>query len=112
MQSISTFRSLFEKFLKFTCLYKHAKSADPMNKEELAERLKKENVPSDWYSLNGGLPSEAYCLDYNNNQWETYYSERGKKDPLKSFDNEAEACTFLYHTITDMLKAMKIKTTP
>lgn len=33
-----------------------------MNKQELEQRLIKENIPKDAYYLNGGYPNESYCL--------------------------------------------------
>lgn len=63
-----------------------------MNKEELRESLKRSSVPEDAYSLEGGLPNEAYCLDNENSTWIVYYSERGSRTSLKSFESEDEAC--------------------
>ena len=52
-------------------------------------------VPEDMYSLTGGLPSETYCIDCNHDCWEVFYSERGNKNEITRFDNEAEACAEL-----------------
>lgn len=67
-----------------------------MNKSELKERLERENVKQSAYSLEGGLPSEAFVLNQNGNQWEVYYSERGNKSGLKIFDSENDACDEFY----------------
>lgn len=78
-----------------------------MNKKVLKGKLLKENIPEDLYSLEGGLPNEAYCLNQNRDIWEVYYSERGKKTELKTFTSEDEACVYFYHFLTEMMKDLK-----
>ena len=56
--------------------------------------LQELNIPRDAYSLQGGFPNEAFCIGVVNGKWETYYSERGNKTGLKSFENENEACEY------------------
>ena len=63
-----------------------------MNKTQLEDALKNSSTPSDAYSLEGGLPNEAYCLDKEDGKWIVYYSERGSRTSLKSFDSEEDAC--------------------
>ncbi len=72
-----------------------------MTKKELEQKLIKEKVARDLYSLDGGFPNEAYCLnhDHNRNIWEVYYSERGQKTGLKSFNKEEEACEYFYSLV-------------
>jgi len=65
-----------------------------MDTKELNNKLKKLSIPSDAYSTIGGLPNEAFCIGNNEGKWETYYSERGNKTGLKSFDSEEEACEY------------------
>ena len=67
-----------------------------MTKQELLEKLIKKNVPKDLYSLDGGLPNEAYCLEKTDDGWQTYYSERGCKTGVKKFSNESDACDDFY----------------
>ncbi|NLK94016.1 MAG: hypothetical protein GX275_02330 [Clostridiales bacterium] len=67
-----------------------------MNKEKLKEILIRENIPNDAYSLEGGFPNEAYCLNIENGKWQVYYSERGQKSNLKEYYSEEEACEELY----------------
>ena len=55
-----------------------------------------ENIRPDLYSLNGGFPNEAYCIDNLGDAWEVYYSERGSKMGLKKFNDESDACEYLY----------------
>ncbi len=70
-----------------------------MNISRLREMLCKNNVPSDLYSLEGGFPNEAYCINVNGNVWEVYYSERGQKSHCVEFDNELDACDYLLKEI-------------
>ena len=67
-----------------------------MNKTELQDKLRQANVDPTAYPLDGGLPNEAYCLNESSGRWEVYYSERGSTTGLKTFDNEDDACDYLY----------------
>lgn len=61
-----------------------------MSIEELKELLIQKNVPLHLYSLEGGLPSESYCIEKIKNKWHLYYSERGVKETINYYDNEDE----------------------
>lgn len=61
-----------------------------MSIKELKELLILKNVPQDLYSLEGGLPSESYCIEKTGGKWHLYYSERGVKETINYFDNEDE----------------------
>lgn len=50
-----------------------------MNIQELENILRLNKVPKELYSLKGGLPSEAFCIEKENDRWHVYYSERGGK---------------------------------
>ena len=64
-----------------------------MNINELKDKLQERKISSSEYSLNGGLPSEAFCLEHvSKTEWRTYYSERGTRVAIKSFVSEEEAC--------------------
>lgn len=67
-----------------------------MKLQELQEKLKNENIRQDAYSIGGGLPNEAYCLNEVEGKWEIYYSERGEKTGLKIFEDEESACNYFY----------------
>lgn len=75
-----------------------------MKKNELERKLKSESIPEQFYSLKGGLPNEALCLNQENGKWEVYYSERGIKTGLKTFESEDDACDFFYEDLTGVLK--------
>lgn len=63
-----------------------------MKVSELLAYLESKHVPADSFSLNGGMPNEAYCIDREGGQWAVYYSERGLRTGLISFSSEEEAC--------------------
>lgn len=75
-----------------------------MTKNDLLDKLVKMKIPMDVYSLNGGFPNEAYCLNHIGDVYEVYYSERGQKSELKSFGTESEACKYLFESIIIMMK--------
>jgi hypothetical protein len=78
-----------------------------MNKKQLEEILKRENIPEDLYSLDGGLWEDRYCLsEIMKGLWEVYYCERGEKVNEKSFLSEEEACEYLYNWIKKVMKIM------
>ena len=77
-----------------------------MKKQQLEQRLSNKNIPIHFYSLKGGLPNEALCLNENNGKWEVYYSERGIKTGLKTFQSEEDACDYFYDDLLGSLKDM------
>lgn len=66
-----------------------------MNKHELRARLIALNVLESAYCLDGGLPSESYTLAQHGSRWLVYYSERGQRSSLVTFDDESLACLHL-----------------
>lgn len=79
-----------------------------MKKNELERKLVAENINPYSYSLEGGLPNEAFCLGKYGESWEVYYSEKGSKTSLKTFMTEDEACDYLYNWIINTMKSMGI----
>ena len=73
---------------------------EPMTLFELEIKLANSDVPNDGYSLTGGLPSEAYCIEASEGKWYVYYSERGCRTGLKIFDTEKEACEYFFRWVT------------
>lgn len=74
-----------------------------MTKTELKTKLEQADVYAEAYSLDGGLPNERYVLSQGvNGRWDVYYSERGQKSGLRSFDSESAACQFFFdHVLKD-----------
>jgi len=68
-----------------------------MNLAELAAKLTHSSLPEDAYCLTGGFPNEAYCIEQGSNgKWHCYYSERGLRTGLTTFDTEEEACEYFF----------------
>jgi len=72
-----------------------------MNKNTLLNELENKLIPKDLYDLSGGLPNEAYCLNQNNGVWEVYYSEKGVKSGLRTFNIESDACDYFYDVVAN-----------
>lgn len=72
-----------------------------MNKEKLRSTLLNKGISRSYYSLEGGLPNEKFCLDCENGKWIVYYSERGIRTGIRYFDSEDEGCDYLLHAIED-----------
>lgn len=72
-----------------------------MTVTDLEAKLRAHNIPKYAYSLKGGLPNEAYCLESLPNKWAVYYSERGSKTSLKEFATENEACEYFLQLMSD-----------
>lgn len=68
-----------------------------MKKEELQSALKQMGVPSMLYNLDGeGRTDERFCLEFIDNEWRVYFSERGIKTTNERFASEEAACQFIY----------------
>ncbi len=73
-----------------------------MNKESLRSALVMAKVDPRDYSLDGGLPNDAFCLDtWPEGRWTVYYSERGSRFEVRVFDDESAACRHLLHLLQD-----------
>lgn len=57
--------------------------------------LNAEDVDNAAYSLDGGMPSEAYVLEGRGDHWAVFYSERGLRIGETVFEAEDEACSYL-----------------
>lgn len=77
-----------------------------MNLLQLKLKLKETSIPTDSYSLKGGLPNEVFCISNENVKWELYYSERGNKTALKTFTSEKEASDYFLTWIKRNFKIM------
>ncbi|EAB1775885.1 TPA: hypothetical protein ACIUI8_004605 [Salmonella enterica subsp. enterica serovar Wangata] len=70
-----------------------------MKKNEVKVLLEKGKISKSIYSLDGGLPNEKLCIDFEHNRWIVYYSERGINTGIVEFLNESDACDYLYNQI-------------
>lgn len=75
-----------------------------MSIKELKELLIMKNDPLNLYSLEGGLPSESYCIEKIEDKWHLYYSERGRKDTINYYDNEDEIADAFLSEIDKYIK--------
>lgn len=66
-----------------------------MNLAQLRSYLEANQVRRDAYSLVGGQPSEAYCIETLPDGYSVYYSEHGARTSMQRFNTEAEACARL-----------------
>lgn len=71
-----------------------------MNRQDLDRKLRLLGIRPEAYSLDGGVPSEAYVLSFDGRRWSVYYSERGQASGIKWFDTEAEACEHMFGLVT------------
>ena len=75
-----------------------------MTRKELLILLEKEHIPKHYYSLEGGLPNDALCLNKINSSWVVYYSEMGEKYNEIGFPSEESACEYFYNKLKDMIE--------
>jgi len=60
-------------------------------------------IPSHWFLIGDkGITDNKTVLRFIDNKWAVYYSQRGDKYNLKTFENEDEACK-------ELLLRMKFK---
>jgi len=63
-----------------------------MKKSELIGILNKIGIPAIYYNIDGkGKRDQKMCIEYYNDKWNVFYSERGIKFDEVSFDNEEQA---------------------
>ncbi|KPC79519.1 MULTISPECIES: hypothetical protein [Streptomyces] len=77
-----------------------------MNRTELTERLRREGVPDALYDIPGvhGVPVQLdayYVLRPEGSAWPVLMRQRGQDSVIARFGTEAEACLYLYDTLTD-----------
>lgn len=77
-----------------------------MNRKDLESLLVVNKVPKDLYSLNGGTPSETYCIEKRRGKYKVYYSERGEKSYIGIFETEQEACLCLLNEIKKIVSVL------
>ena len=64
-----------------------------MNIKLLSDELLKEEIPKNWYMLTDkGISDMRTCIRLIDGKWSVYFSERGGKFMIKTFDTESEAC--------------------
>ena len=71
-----------------------------MDREELRQRLDEAGVRPESYHLYGDHKPERYVLLEQGQLWSVFYSERGLETGRRTFDNESEACGYLFGLLT------------
>jgi hypothetical protein len=67
-----------------------------MNSSDLLNELHKLGIPSRWFLIGDkGNTDNKTVLRLIDNKWAVYYSQRGGKYELKTFETEDEACNEL-----------------
>ena len=73
-----------------------------VNITELKKILKKAKIPTEYYNLDEeGRDDERLCLKKEKSKWVVYYLERGVRTTEQIFDNEEDACDYIFETLTD-----------
>ena len=70
-----------------------------MDIRNLADLLHENDIRPDAYDLKGEDGNETYVLKKEYTGWDVYYSERGLKTGLKTFETEASACAYLLQAL-------------
>jgi hypothetical protein len=71
-----------------------------MNRFELRDALLAAGVRTDAFSIDDGLVNDTYCLAATpDGRWQVYYTERGEISILGDFDDEGEACAFMFNPL-------------
>lgn len=71
-----------------------------MNVKELLQRLEQMDLPNNSYSVLSKVKDEALCMLKEKGIWEVFYSERGLKTNLQTFESEFDACDHFFERIT------------
>ncbi len=67
-----------------------------MNKNDFIEAASRERINPRYYSLDGGLVDNTYCIDsVPVGGWVVYFSERGSRWEERVFDSESDALTYM-----------------
>ena len=76
-----------------------------MNVAELKVELEKLGVPQNFYSINGFLTGDTHILNHVHTYWEYYYfDEKGCETGYRRFENENDACIYLYKILLEEMK--------
>ena len=63
-----------------------------MTTHELEDAFRRHGIRPDAYDLHGEIGSETYVLRQEGAQWLVFYSERGRRNCVRSFSSETAAC--------------------
>ncbi|MEV0182087.1 hypothetical protein AB0I54_22745 [Streptomyces sp. NPDC050625] len=88
-----------------------------MDRAELVERLREAGVPEAFYEIAGvaavpARPDAHYFLRRTADSWCVGLSERSQDSVIRRFATEADACAYLYDTLTRALAPPTGKAAP
>lgn len=76
-----------------------------MNVSCLIQKLDEIGVPKRYYSINGNLLPDTCILNQVYGKWEYFYfDEKGNKDDYRMFDNESDACEYMFRILENEMK--------
>lgn len=78
-----------------------------MDRREFIRTMERHRIPPFAYCLDGGHPSERYCIAPAGKGWKFYYSERGHENDLRLFDTEGEACEYLCKVLIEVYRDIR-----
>jgi len=83
-----------------------------MNIAEMKLYFERNNVPEEYYVIDGLGGGEVDGIGKIDGRWASYYSERGKKSDITYFDTEDEACRTLILEVSGIIEQETGKALP
>jgi hypothetical protein len=79
-----------------------------MTIDELIAKLDKLGIPESYYSLFGSLKADSIILHHSYHEWQVfYYDERGGTNAMRIFNNESDACEYIYNRLYSLKETNK-----
>ncbi len=76
-----------------------------MNVSCLIQKLDEIGVPKRFYTINGDLSPDTCVLNQVYGKWEYfYYDEKGNYNEYRTFENENDACTYMFGVLENEMK--------
>lgn len=82
---------------------KHIDASNCDSVKNLELYLKQECFNDYTFSIGnfGRKMQEGFLLDFNGQKYQYYYVERGQKDLIKEFENEEDACKYVFEKLSN-----------
>ena len=78
-----------------------------MTRREFLRTMERYGIPPYAYCLDGGYPSERYCIAPSGKGWKYYYSERGHENDVKLFATEGKALKYLCQVLIETYRTIR-----
>ena len=72
-----------------------------MTKEELLNKLNKENIPTEVVNFDNPI-KDGLCIRKVYYRWEVFFRERGKEYDDIGFSNESDALQYIYEKLVSL----------